>query len=373
MNAWSRGKKGYKSIYVPTKAGGLVQRSTGTKDGVVVRGMRKMVRELKDAHRWAIIDALTIPVAVSGKEKKVFRLSLGRAFQHYSSNALDVLEAELSATNLSASLDGWIAWVRANRREGVRTADVYWQQVTTLVKPGEVYPSSDLTKAKVIAWLAGRAEASSGTRRKYLYALRSFVRFLLDTGVLTVDPLAGLKAPKKNPARKRWVTADVDESIVRAIAPGYQAIIAFIKATGCDVSAALRAQKGDVNLFAKTADIRGTKTDHRAVHGAAIEAWAVPYLTAHLKRFQNAPAHTLLWPGMTRNALTKHHAYVCTEKVGVEGYTLKDSRHSVGVRMRKAGRTFEEIAAQLGTSVYQVVQVYSVHTPDQAEQQQEAK
>ncbi len=45
---------------------------------------------------------------------------------------------------------------------------------------------------------------------------------------------------------------------------------------------------------------------------------------------------------------------------------MKDARHSVAVRLRKAGRTFEEIAAQLGTSVYQVVNVYAKYKPDAA-------
>lgn len=356
MNAMKRGKKGYESIYVPTKAGGLVQRSTGTNVSAAVRGMKRMVKDLRDrsvtSGNWVILDAIYLN-----------RLKLRAAYGAYVSNALAALEARLSSADLTAHLDGWIAWVRANRRDDVRTADVYWQQVTTLVIPGSPFLSSELTKAAVVAWLTSRAKASSGTKRKYLYALKSFVRYLLDVGVLTTDPLAGLKAPKKNPARERWVTVEEDERIVANALPQYRALFAFIKATGCDVGSALRAQVGDVNLFAKTANIRGTKTDRRRVHRADIEPWAITYLKPLLSARRKDGNGALLFAGIGRNAPSKHHDHIAG-KVGVDEYTLKDARHSVGVRMRLAGRSFEEIADQLGTSVFQAVTVYTKYRRD---------
>lgn len=349
MNAFSRGKKGNQSIYVPTRHGGLVQRSCGTAVPALVRGMKRMAADLRDrsmaSGNWTVLDAIFAN-----------RLTLKRCYTYSTSNRLGELETELSSANLARHLDGWIAWVRAQRRYDVRTPDVYWQQVTTLVPHEGSFLSSEMTKARVIAWLAGREQASSGTRRKYLYALKSFVRYLVDTGVLPSDPLAGLKAPKKNAARERWVPASTDEKIVKATIPQYRALFAFIKGTGCDVGSALRAQRGDVRIFAKRTDIRGTKTDRRRVHGADIEPWAVKYLDR--RAIASEPTHALLFPGLNRNGATKHHARICAT-VGVHDYTLKDSRHSVGVRMRKAGKSFELIAAQLGTSVFQAVTVYT--------------
>lgn len=362
MTAFKRGKKGNQSIYVPTRHGGLVQRSCGTAVPSLVRGMKRMVIELRDrsmaSGNWAILDAVFTN-----------RARLFEVYTAYTSGQLADLEARLSAKNIAASLAGWIGWVRANRDADARTADVYWQQVTTLVPQGGTFLAIELTKERVMDWLASRAKASSGTRRKYLYALKSFVRYLVDTGVLAADPLAGLQAPKKNRARRRCVTADIDEQIVRATIPKYRALFAFIKGTGCDVGSALRAQRGDVNVFGKRANIRGTKTDRRQVHGAAIEPWAIEYLDR--RAISATPRHALLFPDLTRNGATKHHARIC-ETLGVDDYTLKDSRHSVGVRMRKAGRSFEEIAAQLGSSVYQIVTVYAAYDVDE-QAAQEAK
>jgi integrase len=351
VNAFRRGKKGNQSIYVPTRHGGLVQRSTGSNVPAIVRGMKRMVKELKDrstaSGNWSILDAIYAK-----------KLRLRATYDYYVSNRLSELEARLSSADLSTHLDGWIAWVRANRRDDVRTADVYWQQVTTLIQPGVPFLSGELTKARVIAWLASRTAASSGTKRKYLYALKSFVGYLVDVGVLSSDPLAGLKAPKKNPARERWESAEVDERIVKNALPQYRAFFAFIKGTGCDVGSAQRAQVGDVNVFGGTVNLRGTKTDRRRVHQGIIEPWALPYVRQHLSERRKAGG-ALLFPGIGRNAPSKHHDYLCSVKLSIADYTLKDARHSVAVRMRLDGKSFEEIADQLGTSVFQAVSVYS--------------
>lgn len=352
--AFDRGKSRRKSIYVPTKLGELVQRSTGTSDSSIARKMKRMVEQLRDEHRWTVLEAVRLK-----------KLSLSALYIAYASNTLGQLEASLGAKNLADHLDGWIQWVRANRCEGVRTADVYWQQVTTLIPVGGTFPASDLTKARAVAWLTSRAKASSGTRRKYLYALKSFIHYLIDVGVLETDPLAGLRAPKKNPARERWETADRDRAIVAAASPQYRALFAFIKATGCDVGSARRAQLADIDLTRGTVNLRGTKTDHRRVHAATIEPWAIPILTQRVKGLIGA--HTPLFEPFTNAGAGHHHAHVC-DVLKVENYTLKDSRHSVAVRMRLAGKTFEAIAEQLGTSVYQVVQVYSKYRPEAAEQ-----
>ena len=346
--AFSRGKSGNQSIYVPLREG-FVQRSTGTKIPQIVRAMKRAVQQAKDERRWAILEAI--------RDK---RLTLPSFYEAHASNTLDLLEARLAARNLADHLDGWIGWVRASRRDDVRTPDVYWQQVTTLIPAGGTFLAPELTKERVKGWLAG-LDVTSGTRRKYLYALKSFVGYLLDAGVMATDPLAGMKAPKKNHARERYESAAVDQAITDAAMPKYRALFAFVKGTGADLGAALRAQKGDVDLDRGVVNLRGTKTDRRKVHEAVIEAWALPYLKAHLGTLVGR--HTLLFAGITRHAPSHHHT-TCCRAVGVKDYTLKDSRHSVAVRMRKRGAAFEQIAEQLGTSVFQAVTVYSRYKPD---------
>jgi site-specific recombinase XerC len=247
---------------------------------------------------WALLDAIYTK-----------RLKLKQVYPHHVANTLAELEAKLSAKNLADHLDGWIAWVRAERREtsrrpmciGSRSRRSSIRSVPcrrTRSRSSTRQRRSrrvDLTKERVMTWLTSRTKTSSGTKRKYLYALKSFVRYLIDAGVLSSDPLAGLKAPKKNRARERWETVDVDERIVVNALERYRAMFAFVKGTGCDVGAMQRAQIGDVNLFASRATIRGTKTDRRHVFAATIEPWAMPYIKAHLATRRHLGNHALLF------------------------------------------------------------------------------
>lgn len=370
MNAFSRGKQGLKSIYVPTQFHGLVQRSTGSSDAKVVRAMKRMVVDLADRERWTVLEALRenrkwLPPGTTSTTK----LTLSHVYSYYASNRLETLEGLLSSKNLAEYLSPWIQWVRANRQEGVRTAEVYWQQVTTLVPEAGSFLASQLTKESVKTWLAGRGQASSGTRRKYLYALKSFIAYLLDAAVLETDPLAGMKAPKKNPARERWETEANDRRLVDASSPKYRALFATVKGVGCDLSSAIaRAQKGDFDLARGTMNVRGTKTDRRKVHAATIEPWAIPYIAAHLKTIVGD--HTPVFAHLSRHGAAQHHLRCC-QALGIQDYTLKDARHSVGVRMRLRGEDFEKIAEQLGTSVFQAVTVYTRYKPEQAAQAKE--
>lgn len=358
MAAFRRGKKGYKSIYVPRRSGGLVQRSCGTGDPATVRGMQRMVEDLRqrvpfpmtleaiaDQRKWRPPGA-----AVSRK------FGLRDAYAFYVANQIPELELLLSAKNLTAYLDGWITWVRAGRDKEARTADVYWQQVTTLITPAQEFLAAELTKDRVKTWLASRDAASSGTLRKYFYALKSFVAYCVDAGVWQFDPLAGMKAPKKNRARRRWVREEIDRAIVAAASTKYRAFFAFIKATGCDVGSAMRAIKGDLQLGMGAVDIHGTKTDRRAVHQAEIEAWAIPILAAYAKPIVGD--YTKLFQGVTRSGAIHHHERII-EQLQVSDYTLKDARHSVAIRMRHKGRSLEDVARQLGTSLQQVATVYA--------------
>jgi integrase len=379
MTPMERGQRGVVQIYVHTRSGARRQRTTGTTVPSIVRGMQRMVEQLKNEKRWAILEAIAekrrwIPPGASTPR----RFGLADAYPYYAGNQLAQLEGLLGAKNLADYLDAWIEWVRANRQEGVTTDETYWLQVTSLIDPGRPapakagqavkekahtpgnFPASELTKDRVKAWLTA-ITGTSGYRRKCFYALKSFVNYLLDANVYETDPLIGFKAPKKNRARERFESLETDKRIVTAAIPQYRAYFAFIHGIGCDTGSARRTQKGDVNLETLRVDIRGTKTDRRKVHQGQIEAWAIPYLTEHLKTIVGR--HTLIFPGITNSGASHHHKRCC-KSVGVEDYTLKDARHSVAIRMlhrgaAKGANVYRDIARQLGTSVYQAVTVYT--------------
>lgn len=334
-------------LYVPRQSGGVALRTTGTGDVKVYRGMKRMLAEMKDSRRyWPLLAAVTA---------KPQRLTLGQLYDAHTANALDALQASLSAHALAPHVTAYLA-VCTGRGLAPRNVENIARQLAAFLEVATM--TTDLTTATVTAWLAGLT-TSPGTRRQYLYAVTGFARYLVDVGVLADYPLARVKAPKKNAARMTYMDAATDEKIVQASRPDVRALFAFIKGTGCDVSVALATVRRDVDLGAGTARIKGTKTAQRDVHEGIVEAWAIPYLRETVAR---TLPNALLFPGISRSVAAHQHERACAA-VKVEGYTLKDARHSVAVRMAKAGYTVFEIAEQLGNSPELVAKVYARFIP----------
>jgi integrase len=180
--------------------------------------------------------------------------------------------------------------------------------------------------------------------------------------VLATYPLSKVEAPKKNAARERYETIENDERIVRAASEEMRGLFAFVKGTGCDLTTAINTPAREINLATGTARLKGTKTAKRDVHKALIESWAIPYLRAAL---HGVMANAKPWAAITRSRAAKHHA-ACCEAVEIEGYTLKDARHSVAVRMLEAGYDIYAVAEQLGNTPELVARVYGQHQPKMA-------
>lgn len=342
-------------IYVASRAG-YRQRSTGTPDAAVARKMARMCQELRDTQEWELLDRV-----LAGS------LTLRDLYAAYAANQLPDLRVRLRAVNLVQQIPAWETWVRADRGD-TGTAELYRFQVERLTGR-DLFTVADLTPARVQAWLASLT-VSTGTRRKNLYALKSFIRFLVDRGVLELDPIANVRAPKKNPPRLRWETEDNDWRIVQASPPHLRALFAFIKATGAEVSAALVTQRRDLDLERGVAHVRGSKNDRRNRHEVIIEPWALRTLREHCRSLGFTP-NALLWPGVTRMMTHYHHDQAC-KAVGIEDYTLRDARHSWAVRCRKRGGSLESIAEQLGhKGILMAATVYAVFKPTLEERREE--
>ena len=143
-------------------------------------------------------------------------LSLRDLYAAYSENRLFELAAKLRTADLAIFLDGWFEWVLVNGGMA-QTGATYRAQVETLI--GRSFPASELTGPRISRWLTEIPEVTTGTRRKYLYALRSFIRYLIEQGVLDSNPAATVRAPKRNPPRLRWETEENDRRIVNAASP----------------------------------------------------------------------------------------------------------------------------------------------------------
>lgn len=360
-------RNGIYQLYVPKRTGRSVERSTGTKDATVYRNMKRMLAALKDARRWTLLDA----AARLTPGTRTPKLSLGRLYDAYAANALDALELSLSASALAPHVAAFLlnrtaAGLEPRNVENIkRQLDSFTEYLTEQGAPGT---TADLTAANATAWLS-TLTTSPGTRRQYLYAVTGFARYLLSIEVLRDYPFSRVTAPSKNASRMRYVSEADDVRIVESASPKYRALLALVKATGADLTVALGLRRRQINLAEHTADIRRFKTDGTALPVTLIEPWAIPFLAPLCA--ERMPSG-LLWPGLTRSGAYQHHVRCCTA-VGVDDYTIKDSRHSVAVRMIEQGYDVFEVADQLNNSADLVARVYARHVTKAKERAAKAR
>lgn len=350
-------KRGLWQFYQPLRSGGVKQRSTETNDKALARRIEKLIVGLADDHRWAVLDTLGTVV----KGRRITPPILYALAQ--SDPGLKDFEASLGAATLAGYLNGWVDDLLSRGRAEF-TAQVYRMQVERFLASvakadGRPATTSSIRKGAVKRWLSELTKQglSSGTRRENFYALKSLVGYLSDLEVIEGDPLAGMEAPTKNPPRIRYETEANDRRICEAApTPALRALFAFIHGTGAEVSPALAAFTRDFDLTAGTCTVRGTKTHKRHRHFVRIEPWSLEVLSGYLRAFlPNAQP----WKGITRFMTHHHHEATC-KALEIEGYTLRDSRHSWAVRARvERGESWEQIADQLGNTPWQVAQVYA--------------
>jgi integrase len=355
-------KRGIYQLYIPRARARCVQRSTMTSDRRVALAMRRIVRRLASARRWDVLEALLCP---SGDTR---RRTLGDLYDAYRRDpSLRAFLPPAISLRLADHLATWRTDLFARGRRPF-TVEVYEKRVGQFLRrverrtrcPATV---ADVNRAAVKEWLGSLLELEPCTRRSTFYALKSFVRHLIEEGALPWDPLAGMRAPEKGAPRMRYESEETDRRVVDAASDRWRAFFAFVHATGAEVSPALAAPRRDIDLARGVARVRGTKTPTRDRH-VVIEPWALPYLRAHC---EGVAADALLWPERSRYAAHGHHERICAE-LGLAGYTLRDARHSVAVRARRRGMTFEWIAAQLGhKNAYLAATCYAAFQPDVGE------
>lgn len=347
MNAIVRGKSGTLSLYVPL-AVGRKQRSTGTNDRALFRQYKAAIAWLASdrVRAWDVLQALC--------DKRVSWDDL-LALHAAGVASLGPLRQRLADVALAPLLDGFVAaWLADGRR--VRTLENYRREIGAFLA---TYPMrSHFTAANVQAHLRGLT-ISPGSRRKHLYAIRAFERYLCETHVLAAPTLGNVRPPKKNPPRLRYESPAIDAKVTAATAPRYRAAVALIHATGADVSSVLLMRGRDLDLSRMLCHIPGTKTAKRYRHDIPIEPWAAPFLA----ELRTVLPDGLLFPGLNRHKLAGAHQRA-TAAAQVSDYTLRDARHTIAVLMRRQGRSFEAIAARLGNSVWQCVTVYGAFTAD---------
>lgn len=363
--AQARGKGGNLTVWVRLERGG-VQRSIGSSSPRVLTAIQAMLADMyRREDAWDLLQAIADNRTLADGRKLTLRL----LHEFYAGNALGKCRALLDAVDLRLHVD---AWQRQRIASGTQpaTIDTYrWQLerlMAAIMGAGQPWLASKLDAATIEDALAG-LNVSSGTARKNLAALQSFVKFCRKRKLITTDVLADVDRPKKNKSRRRWEPVHVVKRLVESHdEPLWRAYFALIFGTGAEVSPALTMTRADLDLPNARAHIPGTKDARGA--GArdrwvSIELWAVPILAASFGHILPHVRERLFPESWTRYAAKSRHDYRCA-KLGIEDLTLHDSRHCVAVWMRLRGRSLEDVAAQLGhDGVTGQTLIYARYTP----------
>jgi integrase len=339
MSPFRRGA--YWSLYIPRRSGGVVQRATGTTDAAMAKKMGRMVDTLRDTRRWDVLEAIDAKM-----------VTVGEVYDAYAMNGLDALMARARTVDLATLVEPWLA----SLQRAPRTLQAYRGKVTALV--GESLPASTVTEGWVVDTIAALPYTGT-TKGMYLAVLTLFLDYAVAHRVLPTNPArnrALVKRPKPNAPRTVWKSAADDLRLVNAAPEPFRSFFALVHGTGAERDAALRMLRRDVDLTAWTVHIPGTKRGSRDRKGVPVDAWARPIVAAHCAGLlPDAP----LFAGLRRSVVNNAHVAARTA-AKLDGYELRDSRHSFAVRHLLAGVPLWKVSKWLGhTTVKTTAEVYT--------------
>lgn len=340
-------------VGVPTRSGGWVKRSTGSRIRAKALPMSAMLDELgpKNLRAWDLLDAL---------DQR--RLTVGALFDAWTvgPQGLDALRASLNDSDANDLIPMWLRAIRDHVAPD--TVQHYSTHVRTFI-PAEIpFPVTQIARVEISRWLHS-LECTTSTKRKYRAALSSFCNYLVELGHLPTNPVLLVKAPKAGKSRMRYLEHFQVIQLVEIQPEPFRTISALMHATGMEISAVLRVARGEVDTKVWTIRAQGTKTSTRD-RQAYLVPWVRPYLERHMSGLLPG---ALLFPGITRWAPAKAHSKAC-EALGISDYTLRDSRHTFAVSAAKAGVPAQLIAQMLGHADTQMVnKVYMRFQPSLAE------
>jgi integrase len=308
-----------------------------------------MVDELgpQGTRAWDLLDAV--------RER---RLPLRALFDHWAANDLTGARAALTETDLARQVVPWQGWLAGQVL--AETKDQYLAQLRTLIPEGRSFLRSLATPAAVSTWLHTLPVGNS-TKRRYYAAAQSFFTYCRKVGVLEQSPLRDFTPPKGNKPRVSYLMQPDMQRVVDAEVTPWREYFAILYGTGIEVSVALGLRRRDVDLTKREIFAAGTKT-HCRERTVRVSEWAWPYVQALCA---GKLPEASLFPGLKRGAVGYHHRQVL-KRLGLQGYELRDSRHSWAVRAAKAGTPAEIIARQLGhADPVMVLKVYGRFMPSQ--------
>ena|SRR5689334_12660924 len=273
--------------------------------------------------------------------------------------------------DLETLLSSWQLAMRAERKSP-GTIKVYSDGVNKFLrwcdKSGQ---PAEMTRTAVQAFLADLIDdgAEGNTARSRDLALKRFAAWLVDEGVLSANPLLGLRPPK---ADSKVVHALSDDELKRLIKACQgkalqdrrdEAIARLMAETGMRASEVIGLQVSDVSLP------DGLVTVRRGKGGKGRTAPISVQTAAAIDRYMRARrTHRLadtgdLWVGAGGKSFGYHGLSKTlkdrAEAAGIKGFHLHLMRHTAATRWLRAGGSEGGLMAVAGWSTRSMVDRYT--------------
>lgn len=333
------------------------QRSLQTTDKATAAQIDAALVMLRSKHDWDLVRAFANGV-----------VSATQLYDAVRFNTLDKLRTSLADVRMSQHLDAWEKWARGNATK--ESVERYREQVEKLLDGRPML--SDLTRSAVSLALAS-LPVSGSTKRRYHAAWSSFFKYLIEIGVVEINPMRSIQAPRPNRAKELWLSLPDMMRVVDAQPKPFGSLSAFLHGAGVEISAALRVRVRDVDFDAHTVRARGTKTATRD-RLVKVDAWAWSYIVRACAGKMPDALVWQLYDGQERNiialARASGMAYRALKRALrqealhdlPQNYTVHDARHSYAVRHVKLGTPYKWIAHNEGhADELQVIKVYGKH------------
>ncbi|HNX84881.1 MAG: tyrosine-type recombinase/integrase [Bacteroidales bacterium] len=244
----------------------------------------------------------------------------------------------------------------------------------------EVRPGADLVSvihADVRGWMVSLLEggASAGTVHRKMSALRTLFRYMRRHELITADPMAGLKLPKKPKQLPVFVAEDALAKLLDEFRFGDnfsglrdRTVVEFLYLTGMRRSELTGLRDADVDLSAGQVRVTGKRDKQRVIPLAAGFVKSLrSYIEAREEKgfsggwFFVTDRGNKMYDRAVYNIVTRYLAMVTT----VEKKSPHVLRHTFATHMLNYGADLNSIKELLGHASLSATQVYTHSTFEQ--------
>lgn len=260
---------------------------------------------------------------------------------------------------LSDALDLVIAEKKRTQADG--TVNMYEQKAKNLRRLMGTKDLATFRSSDVKEYIRAReSDVSPSTVQKELVVLGQALKYarLEEWLPRTVDQIMPVKYSAKYAPRENFVPQDKMWQLVRRFPPKHGAMIAFMLATGANLSEALHARRVHIDLQKQIVFIDGTKRETRK-RWVPIPPPNMPLIEFVLK---NAPGQDRLFEEWTNIWRDLGQA---SERVGLPRLSSNDLRRTFASHLVQHGVPLDKVAKWMGhASVAMVYKVYGRSTPE---------